>query len=212
MAHTVGEGMSGNSGKIDRRTAALFALAVTMMVALVVAWRIDAEASTAPPGQSSVLRVVDERDAPVVGATVEYNDTVATTDETGSVTVNLHAPELAVVQATGMLPDAVVVGDREETTLQLLATVGPGGDRTVLNFAGDFMMGRRFVSPEAGDPLVTDDATARAVVSDIAPLFELADLSTVNLETIIGTLSVDDAAAGKRYLLESSPCHHRCPR
>jgi poly-gamma-glutamate capsule biosynthesis protein CapA/YwtB (metallophosphatase superfamily) len=176
-----------------------------MMVALVVAWRIDAEASAAPPGQVFVLTVVDERDAPVTGATVEYSDLVATTDENGSVAISLNAPELAIVRATGMLPDAVVVGDREAKTLELLATTGPGGDRTVMSFAGDFMMGRRFLAPETGDPLVTDDESARAVVEDIAPLFALADLSTVNLESVIGTLATGDAAAGKRYLLESSP-------
>jgi len=177
-----------------------------MMVALVVAWRIDAEASTAPPAQSYLLTVVDESGEPVADATVEYAGATATTDADGTIQLSLNSPELAIVHATGMLPDGVVVGDRETTTLELLATTGPGGDRTVMNFAGDFMMGRRFLEPEDGqDPLVTDEESARAVVSDIAPLFELADLSTVNLESVVGTLSDDDASAGKRYLLESSP-------
>lgn len=197
--------MATDSTKIDGRTAALFALAVALMVALVVAWRIDAEATTRPAEDIYRLVVTNEQGAPVAGATVEYADQVAVTDAGGSIEMSLRAPELAIVHATGMLADAAVVGDHPETTLQLLATTGPGGTRTVMHFAGDFMLGRRYQEADEGHAVVTDDESARAVVSDVAPLFALADLSTVNLESVLGTLSPEDASVDKRYLLQSPP-------
>lgn len=198
--------MTRDTHKLDGRTAALFALAVALMVALVVAWRIEAEATTAPPEHRYRLTVVNESGSPVAGATIEVAGKSATTGADGTVELSLRSPELAIIRATGMIPDAVVIGDRDTTAVELLAASGPGGQRTVMHFAGDFMMGRRFLEPEDdADALVTDEASARAVVSDIAPLFELADLSTVNLESVIGTLAKDDAYPGKRYLLQSSP-------
>ena len=198
--------MRTRTKKLDGRAAALVALAAVMLAAMVVAWRIDAEASTTPPEDAYRLVVTNEHDEPVSGATVEYADQVATTAADGAVLLVLRAPELAIVHATGMLPDAVVVGDREETTLRMLASTGPDGERTVLNFAGDFMLGRRYLDPgDDQQAMVTDEESARAVVADIAPLFGLADLSTVNLETVVGTLSPEDASVDKRYLLQSPP-------
>jgi poly-gamma-glutamate capsule biosynthesis protein CapA/YwtB (metallophosphatase superfamily) len=200
--------MATDTTGIDGRTAALFALAIALMVALVVAWRIDAEATSTPPERPFTLTVVDEKGNPVAGATVSWGDSALTTGTDGSIEVILRSPQLAVVAAPEMLADAIVIGtpDRPDSTIELLAAVGPNGPRTVMHFAGDFMMGRRYV--DAGDgaePLVTDRETAGAVVGDIAPLFGLADLSTVNLESIIGTLSSADAYPGKRYVLQSPP-------
>ncbi len=200
--------MATDSTKIDGRTAALFALAVALMVALVVAWRIDAEATTTPPEQSYQLTVLNELDQPVAGATVEYDGRAVVTGADGTIEIALRSPDLAIVHATGMLSDAVVIGTPEQTdaTIRLLAASGPGGGRTVMHFAGDYMMGRRYVESEGDDPpMVFDRSSARSVVSDIAPLFSLADLSTVNFESVLGTLSFDDAYPGKRYLLQSPP-------
>ncbi|MDJ0664855.1 MAG: CapA family protein [Acidimicrobiia bacterium] len=200
--------MATGTNKIDGRTAALSALAVALMVALVVAWRIDAEATSTPPERPYTLNVVDEDGMPVEGATVAYGDSTFVTGADGSIEVKLRSPQLAIVDAPEMLSDAIVIGTvgRPETTIGLLAATGPGGDRTVMHFAGDVMMGRRYVETEDGtEPLVSDRGTARAVVDSIAPLFGLADLSTVNFESVIGTLSPDDAYPGKRYLLQSPP-------
>jgi len=197
--------MATDSNRVDGRTAALFALAVALMVALVVAWRIDAEATTVPPEAPYLLTIVNEAGAPIAGASVEYGEHFATTGSAGIVEFDLRSPVLAIVSANGMLPDGVVVGvpGQPETTLRLLAETGPNGDRTVMHFAGDFMLARRYLDGE--EPMVSDSASAREVVSDIAPLFSLADLSTVNFESVIGSLSFDDAYPGKRYLLQSSP-------
>lgn len=203
-----GKPMTTPTNHVDGRTAALFALAVAIMVALVVAWRIDAVATTLPPEQTFNLRVVDEAGAAVPGSRLEYGDVVVHTDSSGSANLTLHAPELIVVHSDGMISDAVVVGGSGEpdTTLRLLADQGPGGERVVMHFAGDYMMGRRYQEPTSEDtPLVTDEGTARAVVADIAPFFSLADLVSVNYESVIGTLSPSDAYSGKRFLLQSPP-------
>ena len=198
--------MPRQSSSVEGRTAALFVLAVVLMVVLVVAWRIDAEATSTPPEASHVLTVVDEVGNPLSGATIEFDGETVKTDTEGSARFALRAPALAIVTADGFLPDAVVVGDYPETTLRLMAESGPGGDRTVMHFAGDFMMGRRFADPETHEtPLVVDGESAAGVVVDIAPLFALADLSTINLESVLGNLSTDDAYPGKRYLLQSAP-------
>jgi poly-gamma-glutamate capsule biosynthesis protein CapA/YwtB (metallophosphatase superfamily) len=200
--------MATRANKLDGGGTALVALAAVITVALVVAWRIEAVATTLPPEQPYRLVAVDERGEPVAGATLTYGEEQATTDAGGVAELRLRAPELAVVEAPAMLPDAVVIGSAEtpEVTVRLLDETGPGGERTVMHFAGDFMMGRRYLEPTHEDtPLVTDDESARAVVSTIAPLFRLADISSVNYESVLGTLAASDAYPGKKFLLQSPP-------
>jgi len=200
--------MSTGTTNIDGRTAALFAFAIVLMASLVVAWRIDARATTTPPERPYTLTVVDEQGAPIADATVSYGESALATGADGSIEVTLRSPQLAIVAAPEMLTDAIVIGtpDRPDSTIELLDAIGPSGPRTVMHFAGDFMMGRRYLeTDDGGKPLVSDPETAVAVVDDIAPLFRLSDLSTVNLESVIGTLSPEDAYPGKRYLLQSPP-------
>jgi poly-gamma-glutamate capsule biosynthesis protein CapA/YwtB (metallophosphatase superfamily) len=74
-------------------------------------------------------------------------------------------------------------------------------------FGGDVMMGRRYQEPvERSDtPIATTDAGARSVVRHIAPIMAAADVSTVNLETVVGDLPTSDAYPAKRFLLQSPP-------
>jgi poly-gamma-glutamate capsule biosynthesis protein CapA/YwtB (metallophosphatase superfamily) len=193
---------------MDGRTAALTALAFVLLVALALAWRIDAEATTKPPGELYTLAVVDETGAPVIDATVTSGNGAWTTDALGTLQVELTSPALFVIGADGLIPDAVVLGSPEvpRITLRLLDRIAPAGERTVMHFGGDFMMGRRYLDPaSARTPLVDDEESAREIVSDIAPLFALADLSSINYESVAGTLSPDAAYAGKRFLLQSPP-------
>ena len=67
--------MATDSTGIDGRTAALFALAVALMVALVVAWRIDAEATSSPPENAYQLTLHNEQGEPVADAIVDYGET-----------------------------------------------------------------------------------------------------------------------------------------
>ena len=69
------------------------------------------------------------------------------------------------------------------------AKVGPNGAlRSSHHYAGDVMLGRRYLEPTRDDtPLVDPDdpESAREVVSAIDDLFAAADMSVVNLETVV---------------------------
>jgi poly-gamma-glutamate capsule biosynthesis protein CapA/YwtB (metallophosphatase superfamily) len=200
--------MNNANVKLDGRTTALTALALAMLVALVVAWRVDAVATSVPPDHSYTITVVDETGDPLPGATVSSASHELVADQDGSVEIELNAPELFIIAAPEMIPDAVVVGSPDQTAIMagLLAEVGPTGPRTVMHFGGDFMLGRRYQQPDSENTMTAvDERTARGVISDIAPLFALADLSSVNFESVIGTLAANDAYPGKRYLLQSPP-------
>jgi poly-gamma-glutamate capsule biosynthesis protein CapA/YwtB (metallophosphatase superfamily) len=200
--------MTTTPQKLDGRSAALMALAAVLLLAMAVAWRVDASATSAPPSQIYQVRVIDEAGDPIDGAILTSSSVQTTTDATGWGMLELQSPELVLVTAAGLIPDGIVVGFPEArlATLQLLEAVGPDGPRTVLHFGGDFMMGRRYVVPSReGTPTVVDEESARAVVADIAPFFRQADLVSVNNETVIGTLDAADAHVGKRFLLQSAP-------
>ena len=74
--------------------------------------------------------------------------------------------------------------------------------RQALHAGGDVMLGRRFTEPGG---LLAGDAEVGAldVVSDLAPLFRAADVSVVNLETVLGDLALAGSYPGKRYVIGS---------
>lgn len=71
------------------------------------------------------------------------------------------------------------------------------------------MLGRRYLSPgRAGTAVLPPGdggASARAVMASIAPLFRAAHISSLHLETVIGTLAPAAAYPKKRFLLQSPP-------
>jgi poly-gamma-glutamate capsule biosynthesis protein CapA/YwtB (metallophosphatase superfamily) len=197
-----------NPATPEGRTTALAALALAILGALVAAWRVDAAATSTPPDRAFVVNVIGEAGYALPGATVAWSGGELVTGNGGTVSLDLRAPELMIVSAPETIAAPVVVGSagRSEVTVRLWNEMGPSGTRTVLHFGGDFMMGRRYLDRgQDGTALVTDEESARDVVASIAPLFALADLSSVNYESVAGTLLTDDAAAGKRFLLESPP-------
>ena len=159
---------------------------------------------------STTLVVVDEHGAAVPSPVVQVGEVELVGNRDGVVHLRgLAAPVLARVQAEGHLSEPVPVGPAwagQRLTVRLWSDAD--GQRFALHAGGDMMLGRRFIEPTSGEPLVVVDdggASARAVVSDLAPAFDLADLSTVNLETVVGELSEGLAYPGKRYLLQSPP-------
>ena len=78
-----------------------------------------------------------------------------------------------------------------------------------MHFAGDVMLGRRYIEPTLDFTAVVTPGdgggSARAVVSSIAPLFSAADVRSLNLETVVGDFSLAEAYPRKRFLLQSPP-------
>jgi poly-gamma-glutamate capsule biosynthesis protein CapA/YwtB (metallophosphatase superfamily) len=166
----------------------------------------------AVPHVAVSLVVVDETGAPIPGATVDVAGRSVPADATGRAEMSVNQPILAIVTAPGHLPEPAVVGtdSAPELTVGLISRTGADGtERFAVNFAGDMMLGRRYLEPtREGTAVVdpTDDGTsARAVVSDVAPLFGAADISSVNFESVIGSLPAEAAYPAKRFLLQSPP-------
>ena len=164
------------------------------------------------PRVAVTLVVVDEAGTPIPGATLDVAGRSIPADARGRAEMSLNQPVLAVVAAPGYLPEPVVVTAdvAPELEVGLIARTGPDGtERIAINFAGDMMLGRRYLEPTRESTAVvdpSDDGTsARAVVSDVAPVFGSADISSVNFESVIGSLPAADAYPAKRFLLQSPP-------
>jgi len=178
-----------------------------------------ADAPSAPaPTFDVVLEVFDEDGAAVgdafVASGAEGVEMAASAGGDGRIAlVGLDQPRLVVVDAPGCLAEPVVVGRENATAriaVRLLADQGALGERRiVMNFAGDVMMGRRYLDPTLDVTAVvrTGDggASARAVVAPIVPLFSAAHVRSLNLESVVGTLPASAAYPRKRFLLQSAP-------
>lgn len=173
--------------------------------------RLSDEPDFVPPVVDVEINVVDETGNPVPGATAITGDGVVAADAEGRILIGLDQATLAVIVADGFLDEPVLIGPTSAAvTVPLLARRGPDGmERVSMHFAGDFMLGRRYLDPGPDRiPLVNaddDGESARNVVRGIAPLFGAADISSVNFESVIGELSFDEAYPGKRFLLQSPP-------
>ncbi len=120
--------------------------------------------------------------------------------------IPVDQPVLGFVVADGYLPEPVVVSpfDPSPVRVRLLAESGVGGDRRILHFGGDTMVGRRYLEDAAGG--IPDEAAARALVADLAPLFGAADLSVLNVESVVGDMAPGGAYPAKRFLV-ATPEH-----
>lgn len=171
----------------------------------------------APPF-ATTLAVVDEAGSPVPGATVTLTGPLpgagapVAVFPDGRLPVGpLDDPVLAVVEAPGFAPEPVAIGREDagrEVPVRLLAETGAtGARRVVVHLAGDCMIGRRYLAPTAGHTAVVVEgdggASARAVVSSLAPLFRAADLRVVNLETVVGRFPLSAAYPEKIFLIQS---------
>jgi poly-gamma-glutamate capsule biosynthesis protein CapA/YwtB (metallophosphatase superfamily) len=157
--------------------------------------------------ESVTVEIVDERGQPIVGAAYDYGGLSAFTDESGGFRLRLSQPVAGVVTAAGKLPEPLVIAPTDESLrLVLLDRIGPTGARLAFEFGGDVMLGRRYQAPErAGTAEAHNGSQARAVVADLAPIASSADLTVVNVESVIGELPAAEAAAGKRFLIQSPP-------
>jgi poly-gamma-glutamate capsule biosynthesis protein CapA/YwtB (metallophosphatase superfamily) len=145
----------------------------------------------------------------LAGAMVELGDGRRfVADAAGRVTVPVEEPLVAQVIAPGHLGEPVVLAPTDVIAPVAVALWPDDGETVILHAAGDVMFGRRFEAPERGQPLVPrEDAAegARRVVAAVAPLVAAADLTTVNLETVLTDRPDADAYQGKRFVLRSRP-------
>jgi poly-gamma-glutamate capsule biosynthesis protein CapA/YwtB (metallophosphatase superfamily) len=166
-----------------------------------------------PPAERAavdvVLTVVDEGGAPLAGAVVAIGDDERTTSTSGTVRLDVNQAVVAIVSADEHLSEPVAIAPRDgEVTVRLWRRIDESGvPRAALHFGGDVMLGRRYLDTGDADrsALVTDAASARAAVAELASLTAVADLTTANLETVVGTLPLADAYPGKRFLIQSPP-------
>ena len=165
-------------------------------------------ADVVPERFDAVLIVVDEQGLPLPTASAELPASRAEADVDGAIELDqLRGPEVALVTAPGFLVEPVPVGwgDADKPLrVRLLRAEG----RVTMHFGGDFMLGRRYESPESGEPLLRGGhrgADAREVVRHLGRAFAAADHSTLNLETVVSSLGLDTAYPGKRFLLNTHP-------
>lgn len=175
-----------------------------IVVLAAAAFLTSVDLTGAATGATDVaVDVVDEAGRPVEAEFV--SEGARTGSDDGRIRLSVDQPVFGFVEAEGYLDEPVVVSPATpRMVVPLVSTTGPGGERRVLHFGGDTMIGRRYLTGEAGGG-VPDAEAARSLVADVAPLFAAADLSTVNLESVVGDLDLADAYPGKRFLLATAP-------
>jgi poly-gamma-glutamate capsule biosynthesis protein CapA/YwtB (metallophosphatase superfamily) len=160
---------------------------------------------------SAVLRIVDEDRAPIAGAMVDIGSSVEISDARGYVVLAHHRdPVVLVISGPGLLAQPVAVGHAQGGKLvEVVMRSDAGGARWSMHVAGDVMLARRYYAAQGDIPALIDPRDipggARRVVAPVARAFAAADVSTVNLETVVSTLPDSAAYPQKRIIINSHP-------
>jgi poly-gamma-glutamate capsule biosynthesis protein CapA/YwtB (metallophosphatase superfamily) len=164
----------------------LRSLAVVAVSAVAVAGvaQLGAGAHVDGGGALTTGVVVDERGEPVGRALVRLGREEARTGADGHFSLPAVPAAVATVSAEGHLDRAQVLDPGYPARVVLTRS----GDSAVsLRFGGDAMMGRRFYESRDGAPAVLSPnatpAAHAAVLAQVQPLLEDADLAVLNLET-----------------------------
>ncbi|MBP9113233.1 MAG: CapA family protein [Polyangiaceae bacterium] len=168
-----------------------------------------ADQSTPLPAYAVTVSIKDESGSTVPNATVTMGD-LKWTDASGNIAVtNLSGASLLFVSAPGFLEEPVIVARRDAGTTQSVRLLSDkGGTRWTMHSVGDVMLGRRYEVPTSGAPLIPIDGQekgSRAVVAPIAKLYSMADVRTLNLETVVSDRDERTKYPGKRFILRSRP-------
>ncbi len=164
----------------------------------------------APATYDAMVHVVDEKGAPVSGATVDVGDAKADSNGDGTATLSgLTRGVSAIVTKEGFLPEPLAFGwaaAKTPVTVKLWSSKG----RIAVHSAGDVMFGRRYESPgnSKGLPLIDPDNPskgAKAVVEGVRRIYTAADVRTLNFETVVSDLPESAAYPGKKYIIKSPP-------
>lgn len=156
----------------------------------------------------ALVVVVDESGHPLPGAIVSVQAGDVVTDRRGEARVGAAGPVAGTVTAPGRLTEPVVVVPGRRQVVRLWSRRGTDGTvRRSLHFGGDVMLGRRYLDPtREGTARVAEGdggVSARAVVAALGPVMAAADVSGVNLETVLGDPPASAVLPGKRFTLRS---------
>ena len=167
-------------------------MAPTRFIAFLVVWLFASVSSAATlSGQ-----IVDTAGHPIEGAIASVGEITASVSGDGSFSLSVPDQDTyaLVAAAPGFFPmrhtfSRADIENHSSDELEIPAiTLVERTDTTrLLVFAGDAMLGRRFVEPRAGEPALVRKGTElddmRAILQHVKPYFELADFASVNLET-----------------------------
>lgn len=158
------------------------------------------------------VAVTDEADAPL-SSSLTLNGGAQIHSDTGLFTINRpdDGTVSLAVSADGYyaMRHVFSAGELENrAAIDPIVLVRKKANRTLMIFAGDAMLGRRFFTPHDGEPVLarvgTLAADARALLRHVEPYFGLADFASVNLETqILETIPEDKAP--KSVVFHSPP-------
>jgi poly-gamma-glutamate capsule biosynthesis protein CapA/YwtB (metallophosphatase superfamily) len=160
-------------------------------------------------------RVFSDRGEPLAGASVRLNGQTAQTDGQGRFSLASEPSEMYRLHfaADGHFPmihsfSALDFETQGNRTIPAVTLVERAEGRIMLAFGGDSMMGRRFSQPVPGEPVLIRDAhraeDSLALLQPIRPYLDLADFTSVNLETQVMS-EQPEANAPKSYVFYSPP-------
>lgn len=152
-------------------------------------------------------RILDENGAPIPAVQVEINGAVIEPGQGGYFKADIGAAAVYTVRYSApahypavhaFSPLELAWAKRDDhSVLPDVTLVERKEGRVMMTFAGDAMMGRRFSEPYAGDPALIREGhraeDTKALLRHVKPWLELADFTSVNLETQV----MDKAPEGK---------------
>ncbi|MBZ2174662.1 CapA family protein [Schnuerera sp. xch1] len=156
------------------------------------------------------ISVVDESGQGIANATIQSSDNSFTADENGNLSLTLkEGPDVLLISGKGFLTETVPIGwDDNNQSMEVKLLSDAGGQRVTINFGGDVMLGRRYLDTSNESPISMPTNTTEGalnVVKHLDRAFSSADISCVNLESVIGEFNRNEAYKGKRWLLQSPP-------
>jgi len=186
------------------------------ILAILVFWQISNAAA-----DSVVISgtVVDVQGQPISGAIISVAGAEQRVNELGdySISTSLADTYRMDISARGYFPfiqtfsradQSYENADVATVSVPPITLVRRKGNRHLFVFAGDTMMGRRFVDPPDGEPALIQAATVaedmQSILQYAKPYLELAEFASVNLETQLSD-SLPPAAAPKSVTFYTSP-------
>ncbi len=183
---------------------------------------LSLEAAVLPAAEIHITgRVLSDSGRALENAQVDINGVAASTDISGQFSVMVdsadlyrlgysaenHFPMIHNFSALefGWRPQ---VGREHGTVVPDVTLVERKKGRIMLAFGGDTMLGRRFLEPAKGEPVLVREGhraeDAAALLRHIGPHLQLADFTSVNLETQVMEAK-PEANAPKSYVFFSPP-------